>query len=344
MACTNCGGRRGTSCQVVLADDCVSMTGSGTAADPYVVSCSCCTPVGCEGLPVLALTVATTAPGQAVTFYLGAVGADNQMDWGDGAVETLPVGSSDPTVDGLPVTHTYADAGTYQAVFCGTFARMGASSQTVSGIVSVDRWDERTGTTNLNSAFWGAQQLVSVVPPPTTVTNLNNTFRASRFNGSVDGWQTGNVTTMVSMFNAATAFNQDLSSWDTSALTGAVLANMFNGATAFNGDVSTWDVSGVTALNGTFLGATAFNQDVSSWDVSAVTTLRGTFRSTTAFNQDIGGWDTAAVVDMRETFMAAAGFNQDLSGWNTDAVTSHTDFNTGANATWVGNAAFQPVW
>ena len=40
---------------------------------------------------------------------------------------------------------------------------------------------------------------------------------------------------------------------------------MFNGASSFNGDLSSWDISNVINMNYMFWGATSFNQDLCAW-------------------------------------------------------------------------------
>ena len=65
----------------------------------------------------------------------------------------------------------------------------------------------------------------------------------------------------------ATAFNQNINSWDTSSVTD--MHTMFDNASAFNGDISSWDTSSVINMSYMFNGASAFNQNISSWDTSS---------------------------------------------------------------------------
>ncbi len=65
------------------------------------------------------------------------------------------------------------------------------------------------------------------------------------------------------------------------------MRQMFQSATAFNQDIGSWNVGSLTDMTQMFQSATTFNQDIGSWNVSNVTTLFGSFTNTTAFNQDM---------------------------------------------------------
>ena len=58
------------------------------------------------------------------------------------------------------------------------------------------------------------------------------------------------------MFNLATAFNQDISAWNTAAVT--TMKQMFAYADAFNHDISAWNTAAVTDAAEMFSGATAW--------------------------------------------------------------------------------------
>lgn len=270
-----------------------------------------------------ATTWDTTAYGcSGPTIKLPLVGTgEGTIDWGDGTTGELLDGAS----------HTYATSGQYTVTVEGTFNELSmvGAVPTAPCLISVDQWGSDTGTTSMYGAFYEARNLISVAPPPSTVTNLHGTFQEARnFNGDISGWDTSNVTTMQGTFYGAYAFNQDLTTWDTSNVTN--MSAVFYRANSFDGDVSTWDTSKVTDMSSMFFQAPMFNQDLSEWDTSQVTDLTGMFDGAERFNGNIAGWDTSNVTRMNRTFNNARSFNQDLSGWDTSAVTGHNSFDSGA--------------
>ena len=60
-----------------------------------------------------------------------------------------------------------------------------------------------------------------------------------------------------------------------------------DGDSAFNGDISSWNTAAVTSMKAMFSGARIFNQDLSSWNTAAVTSMSWMFQDAGAFNQDI---------------------------------------------------------
>lgn len=48
------------------------------------------------------------------------------------------------------------------------------------------------------------------------------------------------------------------------------MGSMFYNAVKFNQDISKWNTGAVTNMGSMFTGAKAFNQDISKWDISKV--------------------------------------------------------------------------
>jgi surface protein len=127
------------------------------------------------------------------------------------------------------------------------------------------------------------------------------------------------------MFNGASTFNQQLSTFDTSAVTD--MSYMFNGASTFNQQLSTsFDTSAVTDMSYMFNGASTFNQQLStSFDTSAVTDMSYMFNGASTFNQQLSTFDTSAVTDMSSMFNGASVFN---NGDTTDIRSKSLSFVT----------------
>ena len=99
------------------------------------------------------------------------------------------------------------------------------------------------------------------------------------------------------------------------------MSSVFNGATAFNGNISTWDVSGVTNMNHMFRGAKNFNRDISSWNVSSLKFMGNMFNGAIAFNQNLSSWNVSGVTYMGDSFLgvtdfSAANYDKLLDGWS----------------------------
>ncbi len=179
-----------------------------------------------------------------------------------------------------------------------------------------------------------------------TTQNVNMTqmfINATAFNQNIGSWNTGNVTNMTGMFAGASAFNQNIGSWNTGNVTN--MSSIFSSASAFNnggsGDINNWVTTNVTNMNSMFRNATAFNQPIGSWNTSNVTVMgsqfNGMFRNAVAFNQDISGWNVGNVTNMNGMFLGATSFNQNIGAWNVNKVTI---FGIGSESIFFGATAF----
>lgn len=87
------------------------------------------------------------------------------------------------------------------------------------------------------------------------VTNFQDTFVTTNFNGDISGWDVGSGTNFKSMFNNS-SFNQDIGSWDMSSATN--IATMLRN-TPFDQDISGWDITNVTNMTNFLFQNTAFS-------------------------------------------------------------------------------------
>ena len=255
----------------------------------------------------------TALADQSIT--INFVGDDMNISWGDGTTET--------DVDG-PQTHTYTDAGNYTVSVTGGLTGLTLDrppdSFGLPGLVpelaSIDQWGGISWTT-MSNAFSGASNMTysaTDTPDLSDVTDMSNMFqRATSFDGDISSWDVSSVNNTSYMFQSASSFNQPLNDWDVSSVTDMTF--MFIGASSFNQPLNAWDVSSVTYMSSMFFSATAFDGDISGWDVSSVTNMNEMFFNAEAFNQPLNAWDVSSVTNMEDMFGNAIAFDQDLSNW-----------------------------
>lgn len=119
---------------------------------------------------------------------------------------------------------------------------------------------------------------------------------------------------MYGTFYIAVAFDQNLTSWNTSSVTN--MYGTFAAATSFRGiGVENWDTSQVQYMHGMFYDAIEFNADLSRWDVSKVEDMSNMFNGARKFNSPLSLWNISSLSFLYGLFTRAESFNQDLCAW-----------------------------
>jgi surface protein len=169
---------------------------------------------------------------------------------------------------------------------------------------------------------------------------------ASAFNQNIGAWNVSKVTSFVSMFSNATAFNNggsdDIDNWTFSTTSNISMQQMFGGTSTtlsckFNRYIGSWNTQRVTNMSFMFFLNTAFNQNIGAWNTNSLTDIRGTFARASAFNQDLStkvvneglpneyiAWNVSNVTQIgvyqNATFSFASSFNGNIDNWNISNV------------------------
>ncbi|EAF2801470.1 BspA family leucine-rich repeat surface protein [Listeria monocytogenes] len=139
----------------------------------------------------------------------------------------------------------------------------------------------------------------------------------------------GNCNGLFSLLTARSP-SLDLSNFDTSNVTS--MQSMFDANYATSLDLSNWDTSQVTNMMSMFESTRyASSLDVSNFDTSKVTTMSGMFRDSAAPSLDVSSFDTSQVSDMSYMFVNSAAINLDLSNFDTSKVTNMSGMFAGAS-------------
>jgi len=159
-------------------------------------------------------------------------------------------------------------------------------------------------------------------------TSMNEMFGYSSFNNSgssdINNWRPISCSNFSLMFRDS-SFNQPVGNWPISA-SGVNMSSMFQSATAFNQNLGAWDVSKVTSLGGIFQSAASFNNSgsnsINNWRPISCSNFVSMFYGASVFNQPVGNWPlSASNIDMGAMFRGSS-FNQNLGSWDVSRVTS----------------------
>ena len=136
------------------------------------------------------------------------------------------------------------------------------------------------GILTLAKAFINCTALTSIPAtiPVTTTTLDSMLLGCTAFNSNITAWNTSNVTSFAHTFSGCANFNQEIGTWSASNYTDSVrdFSFMLSGCTSFNPTTSYLDdfvTSTAVNLSGMLFNCSAYTGSFSGWDVSNVTTM-----------------------------------------------------------------------
>ena len=245
--------------------------------------------------------------GETLEFPIQGREGEIVIDWGDGSSDVINSGND------AYISHQYRRRGIYTIKVDGTITRWSCNihdndkdnSMNSSKLIEILSY----GKTSFGPyAFSCACNLVAL-PENESPRFFENRmvgvfYKASRFNQSIQHWDTSSITDMSRMFSCAESFNQPINDWNTSNVTNmsGMFKRLWPCKSSFNQPLDNWDTSNVTNMRSMFLSAGSFNQPLNDWNTSNVTDISEMFADAESFNQPLDNWDTSNVTDMCDMF------------------------------------------
>ncbi|GAA4273684.1 hypothetical protein GCM10022258_29780 [Aquimarina gracilis] len=264
----------------------------------------------------------TTTANERITIPTIGSGYNYTVDWGDGTIETSRTGDA---------THEYTTAGTQTIKISGDFPRIYFNNNAdADKIRTVEQWGN-IAWTSMENAFNDCNNLripATDAPDLSNVTSLRNAFRVCRSlsNEDFSYWDVSNITNMGFAFFATNSFNGNLDTWDVGSVTSFL--GMFS-QSAFNQDISNWNigerVTGTIRMGIMFQLNRQFDQNLGDWDLGKVTSMNNMFSNTSLSTEN---YDATLI-----------GWATDSSGVSNDGVDdipSNIDFNAGSSTFCLG--------
>ena len=168
------------------------------------------------------------------------------VNWGDGNDDDIT------TWNDAAWTHTYASSGEYEIVITGTFEgwRFNNTGDKLK-LLDISAWGEMKLGTNEGNYFHGATNMVISATDELDTSSMTSLYQAffncQSLTGALNFSDTSNVTTFRQMLYSCFVFNDSsASNFDMSSAT--TLYGMYYGASAFDQDISSYDISNVSTM------------------------------------------------------------------------------------------------
>ena len=291
------------------------------AGDQKTFPCAGTPPVTDDAFRATVITDAAVQTLQLPTVLGGSY--DCLVAWGDGSSDTIT------SYNQAEVTHTYADAGTYDLVITGTFTHMDSNATWNQRVTAVSNLGS-LGWLSFNTAFQGSAALTSFVAGDSDTSQVT-TFKSMFSNANamiycdMTGLNTGSCTDFSFMFNSCNLPTLlGLKNWDVSA--GTNFSDMFQSTKELLVlDLGGWDVREALNMTNMFTAMDLTNLGLTGWAPAKCTSFSDMFSNCSDLVAvgNLSSFDTSSGVQFFQMFRNCSKLTSiDLSAFNLNQATN----------------------